>query len=568
MRDRRSQTTNQKMSAQSASATGAAYMTPRAKLPRFLATASSRRADPCELTRDEDSFAMTALSIMVIDLLLSTEKFHRGISQSTQYLQNLSRRGKFRNRIIGRGKLAQDGQRAFHRRHPIIQELEDLLFIARVMLTSPRNGRSGRRYLAAKRIISRRKKRRSAVRLAAFIALSLCAPRMALAQAPDVITPIELFDPDSGDGVRVSPGFILYPQVTADLTYDSNVYNVDTAEIEDVFASLRPAFALKSDFARHAMSLEARGELRRYFDTSAENSEAYDLLTTTLLELGYGIDVETYLGYARGIERRGTLGDAFLSDEPVAFHEKRAGIEISRTGNTLELSASAGVLKRDYSDTRVGGVPIDLSLRDVKVTTGSLRADLGLSARTKAFIEVGGNLIDYETPTVPPRDSSGLSVLTGVRHELTSLIEVEVGAGYIRQDFDDNTVPTASEFNYRFTASWTPQPEWRLTAGAARTVDASRSQEAPAIISSSFTLGAERVFGDRLLVGVEAGFVEENYRGSPRKDERFVASTSATYRLAEKIGLTASAGYRDQNGGAFGRSYEGFSAAVGVRAAW
>lgn len=406
------------------------------------------------------------------------------------------------------------------------------------------------------------------IRLVSLIGLSLFAPRMALAQDPEVVTPIELFDPDSGDGVRVSPGFILYPQAIAEVTYDSNVYNVDATEIDDAFVSLRPALALKSDFARHAVSLEARGELRRYFDLSGENSEQYDLLATTLLELGYGIDVETYLGFARGIERRGTLGDTFLTDEPVAFHEKRAGVEVSRSGNTLELSAAAGVVKRDYSDTVVGGVPIDLSIRDVRVSTGALRADLGLSPRTKAFVEVGGNLIDYETPTIPPRDSSGISVLTGVSHELTSLVQVEAGVGYIRQEFDNPVVPTASELNYRFAATWTPKPQWRLTADAARMVDASRSQEAPAIISSSFTLGAERVIGDRLLVGLEAGYVEENYRGSPRKDERFVATTRATYRLADKIGLTVSAGYRDQNGGDFGRTYKGFSAAVGVRAAW
>ena len=34
-----------------------------------------------------------------------------------------------------------------------------------------------------------------------------------------------VFDPDSGDGVRIAPGFILYPQATTEFTYDTNIFN-------------------------------------------------------------------------------------------------------------------------------------------------------------------------------------------------------------------------------------------------------------------------------------------------------------------------------------------------------
>lgn len=406
------------------------------------------------------------------------------------------------------------------------------------------------------------------MRFAIFACLCVLAPRMAQAQQEDVVTPIELFDPASGDGLRISPNFILYPEATVEVRYDDNLYNLETNEIEDGYVSLSPSFVLKSDFGRHEVSLEGRAELRRHFDITDEDSEQFDLLAATTLEFADGVDVDAYAGIAQRIEQRGTLGDVFFTDEPVSFTEKRAGLDIARTGRKLELSAGADIVSRDYDDVLVGGVATDLSVRDVTIRSARVRADLGVREQTGIFVEVGGNQIDFDLATVPERDSSGYSVLVGVRHEVTALIEVEAGIGYINQDFDDPSVQSVSDVNFRLGAVWTPRPEWRLTASATRFIDASRTLDSPAIKVTQFRIGAQRAIGDRVLVGVDAGYAEESFRGLPRSDERFFVTGSSTFRVTDHVGLTVSAGYREQDGGASGRTYDGFSAALGVRAAW
>ena len=450
-----------------------------------------------------------------------------------------------------------------------LHELSDILFLIRLLVIQNGTEGPGAAHVIETRIKTRAESRTAAIlRLAAFVCLSLAAPRIALAQPAEVITPVELFDPDAGDGVRVSPSLILYPQVVADATYDSNIYNFDVGKVEDVVASIRPTLILQTDRSRHAMRAEVGGEIRRHFDTSAEDSEQFRANVTTLLELGYAIDVETSAGYRRGIERRGTAGDAFFSDEPVVFHDKTAGIEVSREGNQLALSASAAVLKRDYNDTSIGGVPVDLTFRDVQVRTARLRADFSASEKTSIFTEAGLNAIDYEVPSTPERDSSGYDILIGVKHEVSTLVEIEAGIGFIRQNFKQPGINSTEGVNFRLAASWTPQPVWRLTASATRNVDPSQVQESPAIIASEFRLKAERAVGDRVLLEAEAGYREDDFRSSPRKDELFFVSATATYRLTDNIGLFASAGYRDQDGGTFGRTYDGVATTIGVRAAW
>lgn len=556
--------TSQKKRAHSAMEIGAANKTPRMKLGRRGARRRMRR----DLAGSDESSILIALSIMVIDLLLLAEKFHKGILVAYRWTENALITRKFPANAKSSARRVGHGWHVRLARN-LGRELEDLAFVVCLaFVPKRRNSRSMHQAIAIRARSQRFRHPGIILRIAGFTCMCLMAPRLALAEAPEVVTPIEMFDPDSGEGVRVSPSFVLYPQATVDFTYNTNIYNVDAQKIDDGVVSFKPAFVLRSDFSRHAVSLEGGAEIRRYFDISDENSEQYRLNGRALLELGSDINVEAFAGYARGIEQRGTVGDVFFTDEPVRYHEKRAGIEIARTGHRLEMALAGGIAKRDYSDTLSGGVPIDLSLRDVTVRTAKFRTDFGLDAKTKIFAEISGNEIDYQLPTTLPRDSSGYAALVGARHELTALLDVEAGVGYIHQDFKNPSVQSAGEFNYRLAASWTPSPQWRLTASATRLVDASRSQESPAIITNEFKLGAQRAIGDRALVGAEAGYVEEDYRASPRKDKRAFVSASTTYRLTDRIGAFVSAGYRDQDGGAAGRSYKGFAGSVGLRAAW
>lgn len=398
--------------------------------------------------------------------------------------------------------------------------------------------------------------------------IGLLFPKLALAQSDEVVTPVELFDPDAGEGVRLSPAFILYPQATAEFTYDTNIYNFDTLVEDDALVSLRPRMVVRSDFSRHELRLEAGADIRRYFDISNENSEQYWANARSLLELGSAINVEAFAGYARGIERRGTAGDALFTDSPVVFHDKAASIEISRAGNRLEIGLGGSFLKRDYEDAAIAGVPIDLEFRDVRVSRVQARADLRLSAKTEVFGEVGLRALEYDIVSDPVRDSDGFYGLVGVSHELSELLEIEAAVGYLQQDFDDPRFETAKEMNYRLEARWTPKPDWRFTARAARDVDPSRVRQSAAVIASSFRLTAEHAVGDRLLLAADAQYLEEDYRGQLREDRRITLGTSATYRLADRIGLTAGVSYRDQDGGDFGRSYDGFAFSIGVRASW
>ncbi len=164
------------------------------------------------------------------------------------------------------------------------------------------------------------------------------------------------------------------------------------------------------------------------------------------------------------------------------------------------------------------------------------------------------------------RDSDGFGVLAGMLLRLTNLVNLEVGAGYIRQKFDDPSIREVSAVNFHLQVEWTPRPDWQITAAADRVIDPSFRLDAPAIVHSDFSLTAHKVVSDRLLVSTELGVRDEKYQGSGRKDLRLFAAVGAHYRLTDNVGLVARAGWRKQNGNALGRDYGGVTATLGVRA--
>jgi hypothetical protein len=395
----------------------------------------------------------------------------------------------------------------------------------------------------------------------------LILSRPGAAQDVKVLTPVELFDPEQGQGLRLGSAIVAMTELDADATYNSNVYNVDNVKTDAVVFSLRPVLTLRTALPRHEFSVRGAGEFRRYAETGSENSDQYEVVGAGRLDLASRTQVDLEGGYRRGIEPRGTAGDAFLTDEPVAFDQTFAGARILRTGGFIEMLAEARVSELDYRNATRNGVVLDLSDRDVSLRRARVRGSAPTGRNTRVFVEVSGNQVRYERAMPLSRDSSGFALLAGVQRNVTDLISLEAAGGYLQQDFDNPAIKTVKGFNYHLLAKWTPTPKWRITASADREIDHSPREDVPAILRSSFRLEASSAVSDRLLISADGGVIDEDYRTSPREDRRYFVNARLHYRLTDRVGLVAQAGYRIQDGKNGGRDYRGFTAGVGVRMA-
>ena len=399
----------------------------------------------------------------------------------------------------------------------------------------------------------------------AIVLLATSVPRAALAQEGKPLTPIQMFDPEAGQGLRISPSFILHPEATVAVLRNSNIYDLDQFETSDTIFVLMPRFLLESDFSRHRFELFGGADVRRYAKTSGENSEAADIGAKGLLELGGAINVLAELKLARGVEQRGTAGDQFLSDTPIVYTRKDAFLSISRTQHKLEVELKGKVSRSDYDDTSAGGVPVDLSDRDLIARDASLRLGFNLGTRVQLFTQISANRLSYQAPASKLRDSSGYALLAGAKVQVTNLIDLEAGLGYIWQDFDSAGFKPVKALNYHLAANWTPTPRWLVAASVDRAIDGSPLANVPAVFRTSYKLEAKHALGNRLLLGAGLAHVREEYREIARIDRRYQAGISAQLRLTPNIGVQAAADYRKQDGGLIGRNYKGVSASLALR---
>jgi polysaccharide biosynthesis protein VpsM len=400
--------------------------------------------------------------------------------------------------------------------------------------------------------------------IAALVCVLLSRP--ANAQNNELVTPVDLFEAERGDGVRISPSLLLFPSIESDVTYDSNVYNSSQAELDDLIVSVRPRFTLRTDLPRHKFSLTGGTDIRRYAEIGGENSEQFDIQGKGILDLAQRTEIIADAGFRRGIEQRGTVGDQFLTDEPVAFNRTFGGVLVRRKGGFIELTGEVRIAQTRYRDTKINGLPVDLSARDSTVMRARIRGSAPSSHYSRVFVEASINNVDYMQSVPLQRDSNGYAVLAGMLLRLTNLVDLEVGLGYIHQKFDNPSIKAVSAVNFHLQVDWTPRPDWQITAAAARVIDPSSRIDVPAIVRSDFSIEARKSIGDRALVSVELGISDETYQGSGRKDLRFNASANAHYRLTERLGLIAGVGWRKQDGNALGRDYKGVTATLGVRA--
>lgn len=397
------------------------------------------------------------------------------------------------------------------------------------------------------------------------ILLSPLLAQPAHAQDASVEGPESLVQGAEPEGIRAG-AFEIFPRVAADLRRDNNVYNRPSPEVDDFIFVLRPQVSVRPDLARHELRLNLAVEVRRYFDTPAENSEQFAVGVSGRADLAERTVANGRLQIARRIERRGTAGDQILTDEPISYFEKEAAIGLGRSGGRLELSGEIAAVDSSYDDARLDGIRVDQSFRDARRLKGTIRAGYQIGPAIAAFAHSSVNDINYDEEPNGPRGSSGYSVLTGVQFDLGDLARAEAAVGYLRQSFADPLEESIDGFDFYLSATWIPSPRLQLATEASRSVERSPVPEASALVESTVRVSGRYALGSRILAGLELRYSSEDYSGIERTERRYFAEASLQYQLNSHLAAFAAAAYRNQSGeGEGARSYDGTLYRIGIR---
>jgi hypothetical protein len=163
-----------------------------------------------------------------------------------------------------------------------------------------------------------------------------------------------------------------------------------------------------------------------------------------------------------------------------------------------------------------------------------VRASYELTPAVKPFVQVDADTRIYDLPIDAggvPRDSDGIAGRAGTTFDLSSILTGEVSLGYLTRVYKDPTLPNLEGLLLDASLIWIPTGLTTVKFNARTTADESTLAGVSGVLSRNVSLQVDHAFRRWLIGTARLGYGLDDYVGSIREDDRYVAAAGITYKL-------------------------------------
>lgn len=315
--------------------------------------------------------------------------------------------------------------------------------------------------------------------------------------------------------------FEVFPRVEFQTAYDSNLFRTKTETTDEIFIA-SPSISIRSDWTRHALEFFGSANVARYNRTSTENYEDMLGRVSGRADLSDNFSVTGLVQYGRDHQRRGEIIDPGDTSEATIINRGRAEL-----GADLELAAVtlSAKLESETNDF-VSSATVDNDDLDHDQHTVTLRTSLEVDPGTSIFIQPKYNRRIYRRRIDSSgfeQNSHGYEVLGGVRWDASGVTFVELGLGYLWQNFDEARFDTIQGATASAKAIWNVSDLWTLTLGLSRTVSETADQDLSGVLNTKVDTRLDYEFLYNTIFSLRFAYSDEDYKSSTRQDNRTVA---------------------------------------------
>lgn len=371
------------------------------------------------------------------------------------------------------------------------------------------------------------------------------------------------FDPELGHNLG---GFTLFAQAELDVGVDSNVYAQQNNEVDDTFISLTPELSLESNWSVHELNFYARNENVWYSEQSSENRHDIELGANARIDIVRSTNIEATLDYGMLTESRGDSNAVGNAAEPTDYDRLDGFVRFNHQFNQLGVSLGTGITTFDYDDVpAIGGGTIDNDDRDRDVLLGLAELNYSVSPDTKVFARGTWNQRNYDQtpPAVPTnRDSDGYEIVGGLKFDVTHLIEGEIFAGYLEQNYD--VLPDIDGASYGASLSWSVTPLTTIGFELTRSIEETNMVGASGILSTGAALEVNHELLRNLDLTFSGSYQTNDFEGTTRDEDIWSAGLGVEYDINRHLSATAGYLFETRSSSLAGSDYDRSRAHVGV----
>lgn len=378
-----------------------------------------------------------------------------------------------------------------------------------------------------------------------------------------------------------SGSFLFKPTLGVAGTFDTNIFAQESNETDDFIARIRPGFELNSDWNNNALSFFGSGDIGRYVDNTRENFDDIRLGASGRLDISQGSRLTGSIGWSDVHEDRGSADALGVQANQTTFSTFNASVGFERDEALISFAANAAYTEDNYDDVAlIGGGTLNNDDRDRKRYSGDVRIGYEVDEYYEAFVRLAANRVEYDDSQEdggPQRNSDGYEIVAGASFDVTGKSQGEIFAGYIKQEYDSDSLNNIDDFTFGASLLWNPTGLTSVRGTVKRTVTETIVQSvnaagtpvaASGVLGTLFDLQLEHELQRNVLLKGTATYIKQNFENTVRDDDLFNASLGARYLINRNLSLDATYTFNYRDTTDQGQDFKRHIFSVGIRAKW
>ncbi|TNF36332.1 MAG: hypothetical protein EP315_04300 [Gammaproteobacteria bacterium] len=321
------------------------------------------------------------------------------------------------------------------------------------------------------------------------------------------------------DALRIGD-FIIKPRIGFTEYYDNNIYATADNEEGDSISVFKAAAALDSDWENHALNFDIGFDAARYAEFDTENTVDTRLGARGEYDFTQNTQIFAELRSVSDHEDRASP-DEIYGIEPVEFTENNLNIGYLQKVDAHLLTLAINNTEYNFDDVNTATGVIDNDTRDHTIATYGLRFNYALNKGYYLFIQGISDNRDYEQAfdlNGFNRDSDGSVITLGFKFNRSTLLQGEVYAGLLKQQFDDAQFDEVSEADFGAQVRWFTGPNSILNLVIDRTLEETTLNGASSFLYTLYGLRVDQRLTSQWFCNINASHGEADYQMLARED--------------------------------------------------
>lgn len=364
---------------------------------------------------------------------------------------------------------------------------------------------------------------------------------------------------DDKDGGIPLGNFLLYPELSATMMYDDNIYASRINELSDRILTISPEIRMKSNLSRHFFELGTGVDINQYHKYTDENTNDAWVYGKGRIDISDWTNIYGGVNLSRDHEDRSSPDASEISttdslEKPTHFRDLsgNAGIHQKLT-DRLNIRFGVSAMKLNYEDTPlVGGGTYSSDYRDRQETLVGGRVTFAALDGVNLFAQGMSDTRAYDTsnPITNPtfnHNSHGYNEALGISFKPSSTLNAEAYVGLIQHYYDNSLFENISATDYGLNVMYKIAPWTTLSLNLDRSLKETTITDLSGYLNTALTGQVKHNLSRDLSLNASLSRQWSSYNESEREDVYTGAGVGAKYYITNSFYAGADYKYRHRN---------------------